>query len=609
MIERSARRSARPHFNLTTALFSILALLTACAITYLMVRQTILQWEHRIKFPFWDMGGVVSFLDDKPSPSLADLYWTFRDNEHRPIVSFIFYLWDRNWYGYSGELLYRAIFIANALLATSMLGILLVRHKLNLPAKILFATIVFYSFFSVLHYENLTWQKQIHEVSCLTFLSFGLFAAAAVSTPKALDRNRSIDITLALVAGLFCLAATYSFAFGLVSWPAVLMNAALMRWRRAPLLIVGAFAAFAVVSYALTFTIVEHHSNPAEAVLQPLSLASYILRVIGAPLFYMLEDLTSTRTATLLASVVAAGGLILAFSCLQQTYRLSRSPLTYGLDHIVAAHAAMIVIAALGMSLILALGRLTVNKGIDSRYAVVASLFWCALLTLMVITQSRSRARRTSLLFGVITLFIGAVPAKRYEDMIRMREQSMYSRAVLATHRLWPEAPQLNALYYDPETLLRFWPRPRTPFTSFAQREPFGWIGARLTDLQRMPESSRCFGYIDAVSETGGGASDAQWSGGARQVFMVTGWAAIAAPQSHLRWIVISDETNVGIGAGKTGLPRPDVGARLAANGINVDDQGLSGFQITAIGSPGQHVVIWGVDTAGRACQLAAGSL
>jgi len=69
-----------------------------------------------------------------------------------------------------------------------------------------------------------------------------------------------------------------------------------MRWRRAPLLIVGAFA---VVSYALTFIIVD--SNPAEAVLQPLSLASYILRVIGAPLFYMLEDLTSTRTATLLA--------------------------------------------------------------------------------------------------------------------------------------------------------------------------------------------------------------------------------------------------------------------------------------------------------------------
>jgi len=236
--------------------------------------------------------------------------------------------------------------------------------------------------------------------------------------------------------------------------------------------------------------------------------------------------------------------------------------------------------AAIG-ALMLALGRLTVNKGYDSRYAVVASLFWCALLTLMLIRQSRSRAWRTSLLFGLITLVIGAVPAKRYEDMFRMREQNMYSQAVLATLRFWPELPHLNALYPDPEILFRSWPRPRTPFPSFAQREPFGWIGARLTDLQPTPQSSRCFGYVDAVSKTGGGASGAQSSGGAPRVFTVTGWAVIVAPQSHLRWIVISDETNVGIGAGKTGLPRPDVVAHLAAKGINVDDQGLSGFQIS----------------------------
>jgi hypothetical protein len=44
-----------------------------------MITQMILQWEHRR-----DMVVVVSFLDNNPSPSLADLYWTFRDNDHRP---------------------------------------------------------------------------------------------------------------------------------------------------------------------------------------------------------------------------------------------------------------------------------------------------------------------------------------------------------------------------------------------------------------------------------------------------------------------------------------------------------------------------------------------
>src|SRR5215467_16050234 len=90
VIQRTEARKNKPllnteadsakHFNLTTALLSIFALLTACALTYLMITQTILQWEHRIKFPYWDMGAVVAFLDNNPSPSLGDLYRTFRDN-------------------------------------------------------------------------------------------------------------------------------------------------------------------------------------------------------------------------------------------------------------------------------------------------------------------------------------------------------------------------------------------------------------------------------------------------------------------------------------------------------------------------------------------------
>jgi hypothetical protein len=159
------------------------------------------------------------------------------------------------------------------------------------------------------------------------------------------------------------------------------------------------------------------------------------------------------------------------------------------------------------------------------------------------------------LLFGLVTLSIGAVSARRYEDMLRIREQSMYSRAVLAAHRLWPDEPELYALF-NPDIVFRFWPRPRTPFPSFAQREPFGWIGARPTDLQQVPASSRWFAHVDATSEAGGGVSFAESSWGARRVFLVTGWAVIAAPESHLRWIVISDETNVGVGAGKTGLSR-----------------------------------------------------
>ena len=66
----------------------------------------------RIPFPFWDMIGIEAYLDGHPSPSIFDLYRDIRDNEHRPIVSFLFYILDRNVFGDSGALLYPAIFIS-----------------------------------------------------------------------------------------------------------------------------------------------------------------------------------------------------------------------------------------------------------------------------------------------------------------------------------------------------------------------------------------------------------------------------------------------------------------------------------------------------------------
>jgi hypothetical protein len=611
-------RSSLPHISYASAGLTTFALLTAFALAYLMATQVMVQWEHRIPFPFWDMGLVVSFLDDKPSPSLLDLYWTFRDNEHRPIVSFLFYLWDRNEYDDTGELLYRAIMIANGLLATSMLGVLLVRHKLSPAVKLLFAMAVFYGFFSLLHYDNLTWQKQIHEISCLTFLSLALLAGAAVSSREDRNRRIPIDISFALLAGLGCLAATYSFGFGLTGWPPLLVNAVLMRWRRAPLAIVTVFCAFAVITYAATFVVVAYHTNPIEVAFRPLNAASYVLRVIGAPLMYMFEALVSVQIAALAAEVIAAAGLILALSRLVRMYSSDKFVSTGRLDRIVMTHAAMIMIAATGMAVMLSLGRLTVNEGVESRYVVVASLFWCALLTLIIMTGTSSRVQSTTLVFGFITLLVGIVPEKSFEDLLRTREQNMYWRGVLATQRLWPWPPNLYSVYYEPVALFRFWFRPRPPFPSFAQREPFGWIGANIGDFQPAPSSSLCMGHIDGIFEPKWAANDPDAPSSAKvaepwkvQLFAVDGWAVILAPQSRLRWIVISDGSSVGVGVGKTGLSRPDVRAYLAATGMNQnrEDQLFAGFEILTTGTAGEHVVIWGVDESGRACQIARAQL
>ena len=183
---RLTRSHAFARASLESILFTTVTFVMAAALFYLAVRQAMLQWEFRIPFPFWDMIGFVSFLDDVPRPSILDLYH-FRPNEHRPIVPFLFYLWDHNSYGDSGAVLYPAIMVSNALLAASLFGILAVRRKFDIALKMLFAAIVVLSFFSILNFENLTWQLQIHEILCLTLLSFGrwwrrLFPPAPTAT-------------------------------------------------------------------------------------------------------------------------------------------------------------------------------------------------------------------------------------------------------------------------------------------------------------------------------------------------------------------------------------------------------------------------------------------
>jgi hypothetical protein len=584
---RLARPHAFPRLSFESGLLTGFAFALATVLFYLAVQQAILQWQLRIRFPYWDMVNIVSLLDTVPRPSILDLYHTVRDNEHRPIVPFLFYLWDRNRFGDSGELLYRAIMVSNALLAVSLFGILAVRRQLSFALKILFMAIVFLSFFSIVNYENLTWQKQIHEILCVTLLSFGLLVAAAVSTRGDNKRNTPSDAALALLSGLLCLAATYSFAFGLATWPAVLMHGLLRRWRWTPLLTFAAIAVFAIITYALTYTVLNYHTDPVQAAREPLMLAVYVVHVIGGIL-----PLQPEHT---MVAVVASSGVILSIVLMLRFYLSQAAQPASRIGRFVAGHAAMLIVASICIAVMLGFGRLTVNAGNDSRYATVGFLFWCALLILLLITLRR-RAGPTIMVVFALLIFAGSyLPAGAFEDRLRTREQDMYRAGVMATDRLqyWPQFP---ALFPAGPPLFKLWHRPRPPFQSFAKREPFGWIGADLSGLPEAAASSRCFGFVDAVTQL------AQ----APQVVSLSGWAFIASPDPHLRWVVVTDASSRGLGVGKPGLARPDVRTAYAGQGINENpkDQLFAGYLIAAVREPGQQLLVWGIDDAGRACRL-----
>jgi hypothetical protein len=195
---------------------------------------------------------------------------------------------------------------------------------------------------------------------------------------------------------------------------------------------------------------------------------------------------------------------------------------------------------------------------------------------------------------GLVALTVGYLPQRDYENMLREREQELYRAGVMATYRL-PYSPDL-ALYPVEESLEKVWHKPRPPFQSFATREPFAWIGATLSDLPPAPASSRCFGAIEAIEPL----ADAP------RAVSLGGWAVIASPATHLRWVVVTDASNRGLGVGKTGLVRSDVRASLAGAGVNENpkDKNYSGYRIVAVSEPGQQLLVWGIDDFGRACRL-----
>jgi hypothetical protein len=586
-----------PKISGSRLLLHAVLIVVAGLLAFLSVAQALLQWKLKTPFPYWDMVSIVSFLDDNPSRSIVDLYRSVRDNEHRPIASFAFFLMDRNVYGDSGYFLYRSIFAAETITVLCFLLVLLrLRRQIIWSSRLTAAALLIYLFFSVMHFENLTWQKQIHEVSCITLLSLGVLAAAAVSTCADICRSERFDVAAAAASGALCLLASYSFAFGLVAWPVVGAHAALTRWRCAPLIVYATFAVFTIVTYALTYTILPHHTDPTSAILKPLRIADYSLTLIGMMSFNLLKDMNLDMLARPAAHAISVIAIGVAFYQMRNLYLLPTCVTLERGRPVVGFYSAMVVVIALGMTVMIALGRITINGGGDSRYAIVGAMFWSGLLVLIMSTAPPKVVSACILVFGVAAASAGVLMASRYEHLLRTRHQEMFQAATLATlgQHLWPQAP---ALYPEPGPLNRVWTRPRWPFRSFAERAPFGWIGVSMRQIPPAPASSRCLGHIDAVSPVGGQG----------HMVKLSGWGFIAADDTGLEWVLATNTEEVAIGAGVAGLSRPDVRSAFARSGVsqNPQHQLYSGFEIVAAAPPGAKVLIWGIDKAGRACRLA----
>ena len=173
--------------------------------------------------PDWDMVWVLYFLlgglgETAPDWFSSDVF-EFRDNEHRPFVPMLIWGIDFEFfdsYGLLPQVLMQLFAILTAVVSTGWSRPRANRKSMTTIAITICACALL---LSPMHYENLVWPKQVHVYTSVLFSVLAL--TIAVSIPS---RSPNHQFSLALLCSLLAVGATFSFAYGLVVWPILLLH-------------------------------------------------------------------------------------------------------------------------------------------------------------------------------------------------------------------------------------------------------------------------------------------------------------------------------------------------------------------------------------------------
>jgi hypothetical protein len=581
----------------TRALLRIaLTLAVALPALALAIHSAVFQWYHRDLMPTWDMIDVIRFLDRRPNnlPTLLELYSTWTANEHRPYIPFYLVWIDYHWFGASGAFLYPVLYALVFALALISISWTITSYLLP-TARILSIALSLVGFFWVGHYENLTWEMQVHEVLCLLLVSVACLTAASIG---GLEKEDVLKGTLrAALAGMLSFAATFSFAFGVASFAAIGVHGLLSRWRLPAFLVFSLFAVVALALYLNTYVRRPSHTDPIVALAQPMALLGYAGVVLSAPFWSAADSIVGFGWGAWRGLPAwLALGLVSPVALLRYARPALFQPTR---DRALLDFALLIVASTVIMAVMIALGRLTINAGEESRYAVVASMFWTSIIGIAVLCTQAGLRYPVVLASSTLCLLLSAMSTPRLQDIERARAQDYFGGAVAATLGVF-DAPEFQ-LYPRADAPASIWSRPRGNFPSFAERVPFVWIGHSIDSLSARARDANCLGYIDAVIPL-----DEQ-----RHIFRVDGWGFGQHATHRVAWVAIVDDAGTVVGLGRPDFVRPDILKHYESSEVRGDNEAMlhSGFRAVARLTRNSEISLWLIDRAGQSCLVAKKTL
>ena len=417
---------------------------------------------------------------------------------------------------------------------------------------------------------------------CLLLVSAACLTAASVA---GLDKEHILSGTLrASVAGLLSFAATFSMAYGVASFVAIGVHGLLSRWRLPAFLVFFLFAMVTMALYLGTYVPLPYHSDPIVSLAQPRALLGYAGLVLSAPFWSAADSIVGFEWGTWRGFPAwLAVGLISPVAWMRYTRPALFQPIR---DRALLDFALLIVASTLIMAVMIALGRLTVNAGADSRYAVVASMFWTSIIGIAVLCTKTRLRYPVVLASATLCLLLFSMSTPRLQDVERARAQIFFGGAVAATLGVF-DLPDFR-LYPSADAPASIWSRPRGNFPSFATRVPFVWIGHSIGALSARASHANCVGSIDAVIPL-----DEQ-----RHIFRVDGWGFGERATDRVAWAAIVDDAGIVVGLGRPDFVRADVLKHYKSSGGLGDNEAMlhSGFQAVARLIRNSEISLWLID-------------
>lgn len=536
--------------------------------------------------PDQDMVATLYFLlggqTNGVPPNLfsSDLF-LFLDNEHRPFLPVFIWALDLKLFGSRGylpQILILVFCLASAILVTGWSQLSRRRSLAAITLTVCACVLIL----SPMHYENLVWPKQVHVLGSivLSILAF----AVGLSIPALSGWHQ---IRRAILTSALAFAATFSFAYGLVVWPVLLLHGALARWPSRSYAVILLVALTTAGLYYSQYVVLTDHSDPGQTIFDPLSLTLYAARLLATPLAQWHQ-----RTAELTGVVLIVLAAALTFRFYFMNWRVDTAQ----------SMSVLVCMFTVGIALLTALGRVGINEGNDSRYLVVAALFLLAFPGLFPYRESDQglAGKAITVIFVSITLFSSARAWDSYEPHFRDRQFFIREGAIAAALNTQPIHRGLFHAVSHINDLV--WPFYAAQHQHRPPLEVFGWIGKplplELFEGGSLPGPQRCPGFVDLLEPYEKNLN----------LDKVVGWARLGLEgESQATWVLITNEQNSLVGLATTGRQRPDVARFLKSSWL--DDQlsmaNRAGFEGLVMSKPGESLNFYAYSKGG-ACLFAS---